>query len=187
MVRARSQHPRGLPAVRRLGRSARRFLRALDHPGAELSILVVGDRAMRRINRQWRGVDRATDVLSFPAAPQPGDAAGLGDLVISLDTARRRARLDERPLAAELDRYLAHGLLHLLGFDHERPGQARRMAAREEELLRGEGMVAQAQSGGDRGRSPLLRSRRSRRPPAPAGDAPKAQPPRSGSRSRSRS
>ena len=147
MVRVRSEHPRGGAAAKRLGLRARRFLAALGRPRAELSILVVGDAAIRRINRRWRGVDRATDVLSFPTAPPPprarGAAAGglLGDVVISLDTASRRTRAAARPLPAELDRYLAHGLLHLLGFDHQGPQQAREMAAREQALLREEGMV----------------------------------------------
>jgi len=140
MIRIRCGHPRGGAAARRLRRSAARFRRALDAEGAELSILLVGDAAIRRLNREWRGVDEATDVLSFPAAHLPG-ARLLGDVVLSLDTARRRARGSRRPLAAELDRYLAHGLLHLLGHDHERPAQARRMAEAERLLLAGEGMV----------------------------------------------
>jgi probable rRNA maturation factor len=148
VVRIRSEHLRGGAAARRLRLRARRFLAALGRSGADLSILLVGDGAIRRINRRWRGVDRATDVLSFPAAPvrARGGAGGpapriLGDVVISLDTARRRAGGGGRALCGELDRYLAHGLLHLLGFDHQGPRQARRMAAREEALLGGRGMV----------------------------------------------
>jgi probable rRNA maturation factor len=157
VVRVRSEHIRGGAAARRLRLRARRFLAAMGRSGADLSILLVGDRAIRRINRRWRGVDRATDVLSFPAAPIPLRARGgaalppgwtLGDVVISLDTASRRARRDGRALSAELDRYLAHGLLHLLGLDHDRPRQAREMAAREEALLRGEGMVGEALGSG---------------------------------------
>src|SRR5512147_2369256 len=112
-------------------------------PEAELSILLLGDGAMRRMNREWRAVDRPTDVISFPAAAGPGPR-GLGDVAISLDTAVRRARAEGRPWGAELDRYLAHGILHLLGFDHRRPRQARQMAAGEEALLSGEGMVGAA-------------------------------------------
>ena len=65
----------------------------------------------------------------------------LGDVVISLDTARRRAREDRRPVRDELARYLAHGLLHLLGHDHLTEPQARRMARAEAKLLGGAGMV----------------------------------------------
>lgn len=149
MVRVRTEHARGGAAAGRLRRSARRFLSALGRPGAELSILVCGDAAIRRLNREWRRIDRPTDVLSFPAAglPGAGGAALLGDLAISLDTAVRRARAEARPLARELDRYLAHGLLHLLGHDHQRPGERRAMAAAEEALLRGEGMIAGAGRG----------------------------------------
>jgi len=142
IVHARSEHPRGAAAVRRLGQRARRYLAALGCDGAELSLLVVGDAAMRRLNRAWRGKDRPTDVLSFPAA---GPGALLGDVVISLDTACRAAREEGRTIAAELDRYLAHGLLHLLGHDHERPADARRMAEAEDALVV-EGMVRAAHS-----------------------------------------
>jgi probable rRNA maturation factor len=68
----------------------------------------------------------------------------LGDVVISLDTASRVARAERRPMGDELDRYLVHGILHLLGFDHEEPGDARRMARAEDELLGADGMVAAA-------------------------------------------
>ena len=149
MVRVRTEHARGGAAASRLRRSARRFLAALGRPGAELSILICGDAAIRRLNREWRRIDRPTDVLSFPAAglPGAGGPALLGDLAISLDTAARRARAEDRPLAHELDRYLAHGLLHLLGHDHHRPRERRVMAAAEEALLRGEGMIAAAGPG----------------------------------------
>lgn len=141
-VHARASHPRGGAAARRLRARARAYLEALAVPDAELSILVVGDAAMRRLNARWRGVDRATDVLSFPRAG-PAAEALLGDVVVSLDTARRVARREGRSVGAELDRYLAHGLLHLLGHDHHRPGEARRMAEAEARLV-GEGMVAAA-------------------------------------------
>ena len=146
MVRVRSEHARGGGAARRLGRAARRFLAALGRADAEVSVLVTGDAAMRSLNRAWRGQDAATDVLSFPGAPVPGRRL-LGDVAISLDTARRRCRKEGRALGAELDRYLAHGLLHLLGHDHLRPAEARRMAAAEEALLAGQGMVGAARSG----------------------------------------
>jgi probable rRNA maturation factor len=143
IVHVRSEHARGQAAARRLRQRAHRYLEALGLEQAELSILVVGDPAIRRLNRRWRGVDRATDVLSFPAAG-PGPAALLGDVVVSIDTARRAARAAARPVAHELDRYLAHGLLHLLGHDHHRAAQAARMARAEAALLGGEGMVGAA-------------------------------------------
>ncbi len=136
-----NEHPRGAGAARWLGARARAFLRALDRREAELSVLLTTDRRLRALNRRWRDIDRATDVLSFPLSEPPGSGPLLGDVVISLDTAVRRARRDGRRVREELDRYLAHGLLHLLGFDHGRPAEARRMARREAELIRAEGLV----------------------------------------------
>lgn len=136
------EHPQGSYAARVLRGKAREFLAKLEIE-AELSILVTSDPGIRRLNREFRGIDRATDVLSFPGGEAlPGQDPYLGDLAISLDTARRRAREDGRPLSAELARYLAHGLLHLLGYDHEvSPEEARRMAAMEAALLGEEGML----------------------------------------------
>jgi probable rRNA maturation factor len=143
-VRVSNEHPRGAGAARRLGARARAFLRALQRAEAELSVLLTTDRRIRGLNRRWRDIDRPTDVLSFPLSEPPGNGPLLGDVVISLDTAVRRARRDGRRVREELDRYLAHGLLHLLGFDHRRPAEARRMARREAELIRAEGLVGQA-------------------------------------------
>lgn len=143
-VRLSSEHPRGAAAARRLRARAAAYLAALGRADAELSILLVTDRRIRSLNRDWRDKDAATDVLSFPLDEPEGVSALLGDVVISLDTAARRAREDGRPVGAELDRYLAHGLLHLLGYDHERPVDARRMAEKEAELARVEGLVGAA-------------------------------------------
>jgi probable rRNA maturation factor len=140
IVEARSAHARGAAAAVRLRERACCYLSALGREDAEVSILVVDDAYIRRLNRKWRGKDEPTDVLSFPQGA-PGAGALLGDLVISLETARRVARRDGRRIGAELDRYLAHGLLHLLGHDHERPEDARKMSMAEDALV-GEGMIA---------------------------------------------
>jgi probable rRNA maturation factor len=144
IVRLACEHRAGAASARGLRVRARAYLRALGREDAELSVLLVGDRRIRSLNREWRGEDAATDVLSFPLSEPPGGGPLLGDVVISWETAARRAREGGRPVAEELDRYLAHGILHLLGFDHERPGDARRMAAREAELARSEGLVGAA-------------------------------------------
>jgi probable rRNA maturation factor len=144
IVRLSSEHPRGAAAARRLRARAAAFLAALGREDAELSILLVTDRRIRALNRAWRARDAATDVLSFPLSEPAGAGELLGDVVISLDTATRRARSERRPVGAELDRYLAHGLLHLLGWDHERPADARAMAAKESELAEAEGLVGAA-------------------------------------------
>jgi len=131
---------RRLPTLaERVARRGRRLLAALRLSGAELSLVLVSDAVMRRLNRDWRGKDRPTDVLSFAQREGAGGAPRglLGDVVISVDTARRQAAERAAPLAHELDRLLIHGVLHLLGYDHERsPTEARRMQRRERQLAR---------------------------------------------------
>jgi len=83
--------------------------------GAEVSVLFCGDKTMRTLNRRYRGKDRATDVLAFPA----GSGGLLGDIVISLPYAARRSRRLGEPPGKEVRRLLLHGLLHLRGYDHE--------------------------------------------------------------------
>ena len=144
LILVRSDHREGASAARTLRGLARGFLASLHLSGAELSIVVTTDRRIRAASQKWRGKDEATDVLSFPAAqgPRPQERGRpLGDVVISLDTARRRARQDGRALREELARYLAHGLLHLLGHDHHDALQARKMARAEARLLGGAGLV----------------------------------------------
>jgi probable rRNA maturation factor len=123
--------------------AARQQLGALRLRG-ELSLTLVSDRRMRALNRRWRGIDEPTDVLSFP---QHGPS--VGDVVISLDTARRQAREGGWPLSAELRRLLAHGLLHCMGHDHHTKADARRMAAAERRLLGRDGMVGESLRGGN--------------------------------------
>ena len=116
-------------------------------PNCELSLMLVSDRAIRKFNREYRGIDSPTDVLSFSQIEQAGatppdprgvkNAPGtpLGDVVISIDTALRQSRVYRVTPASRLRRLLIHGYLHLLGYDHERSaGDARRMFARERAL-----------------------------------------------------
>jgi probable rRNA maturation factor len=106
---------------------------------AELSVLFVGDTAMRSLNRRYRRKDTTTDVLSFPFREGPyGDVQQkvLGDIVISVPTARRQAEENGISVSRELDQLLVHGLLHLLGYDHERGDtKARQMYQQERRLL----------------------------------------------------
>jgi probable rRNA maturation factor len=137
-------HPRPGPWPKRLAQRGRVLLQELELRDVALAVTLTTDRRIRALNRRWRKKDRATDVLSFPGGPPPPGWPGpltLGDVVLSLDTARRQAKADGRTLAGELDRYLTHGLLHLLGHDHHRPDEARRMAALEDRLLDAPGMV----------------------------------------------
>jgi probable rRNA maturation factor len=80
----------------------------------EVAVVLTGDPAMRRFNARYRGKDKPTDVLSFP-----GGEAGLGDIIISVETAARNARSLGRTLAQEMDVLVLHGFLHVLGYDHE--------------------------------------------------------------------
>lgn len=123
----------------RVTRSARRLLRALRLHDAELSVLLCSDAVIHALNREWRGRDRPTDVLSFAQSEGEGarPAGLLGDVVISVDTARRQAAERGATLGRETDRLLVHGVLHLLGYDHEvSPAEARRMQRRERALDR---------------------------------------------------
>lgn len=139
------KHPGGRRHGVRLKAQALELLRALKQSGTELSIALVTDLQIQRLNKKWRQKNTPTDVLSFPADALPPGTPGLqplGDVIISLDTARRQAREYARPLAEELSRYLAHGVLHLLGHDHLTPGDARKMARLEDLLLGRPGMVS---------------------------------------------
>jgi probable rRNA maturation factor len=117
------------------------LLENLNLPDAELSVLFIGARAMRTLNRQYRGKDSATDVLSFSLREgrfgrvQPNM---LGDIVIAVPVARQQAVDADLTLQQELERLLVHGLLHLVGYDHERgAADARIMRMKERSLLTG--------------------------------------------------
>ena len=91
--------------------------RGRRRPHDEVSVLFCADRRMRALNRRYRGKDRSTDVLAFPAGDTGADF--LGDIVISVPYAAREARKRREPPTVEIDRLLVHGLLHLMGYDHE--------------------------------------------------------------------
>jgi probable rRNA maturation factor len=109
---------------RRLRVSPARLRRVLGgaaealHVRGEVSLVLAGDGLLRRLNRDYRGKDRPTDVLSFPGGGGGGEE-GLGDVVISVETAERNARALGRTLPQELDVLALHGFLHVLGYDHE--------------------------------------------------------------------
>jgi len=103
---------------------AQRILNDLDRPDTELSILVTGDDEIRELNRQYRGLDRPTDVLAFPQLHSDNSIGNaghdlLGDVVISRQRAEVQAREQGVQFDIEMRRLLAHGILHLLGYDHE--------------------------------------------------------------------
>jgi len=137
-IRIKNNQRKKRLALPRLRKQLATLLQSFGIPEAELSILFTGDRAMRSLNLRYRGIDRTTDVLSFPQREgQFSDLRPdiLGDIVISLPTAVRQARERNHSLGSEIERLLVHGLLHLLGYDHERgPADARRMRRKEVRL-----------------------------------------------------
>jgi probable rRNA maturation factor len=143
--------------MKQLRGMAEHILAAMHVENAELSILLVSDRRIRDLNRRYRKKDAATDVLAFPLDAESGVLPGrlrrragnslrkpaarppwlLGDVVISLATARRQAQNFGHGLHQEVLRLLVHGVLHLLGYDHERgPRKAAHMAREERRVLR---------------------------------------------------
>jgi probable rRNA maturation factor len=111
-----------------LGRAAR---------GAQISVLLVGPRASRSLNARYRRRDKPTNVLSFPAGAEARQHGGLlGDLVICPSVLAAEARAQGKRLAAHWAHLVVHGVLHLMGFDHQRDADARRMERREIRVLR---------------------------------------------------
>jgi probable rRNA maturation factor len=134
-------------------RRAEKMLEHLGLEGVELSVGLVNDAAIHELNRSFRHKDKPTDVLAFPmldvlpktpgrrgtrgAAPALREVTGLlGDVIISIETAERQARENDRPLSEELTMLLAHGLLHLLGYDHQTDAEERAMNEATRDLER---------------------------------------------------
>ena len=119
----------------------RAALERLGFPRASVSLVLTDDARIRILNRDFLETDRPTDVLSFPLA-EPGDLEDpardlfLGEIYISVETARAQARAARRPLSREVAHLAIHGLLHLLGHDHATASERRRMRAVESRLLR---------------------------------------------------
>ena len=117
---------------------AEAMLEALGLPDAELSILLCDDATIRGLNHRYRKKNKATDVLAFAMqeGPEPTpNPSVLGDVVISLPTAARQAAQHDRPIIQEVTFLLAHGLLHLVGYEHQNDAEEREMSAKTGELL----------------------------------------------------
>lgn len=120
--------------------SPRARTRASVAAPASVCVRVVGSAAGRRLNRDYRGKDRPTNVLSFPASEDERRLAGLlGDVVICAPVVAREARAQRKLPEAHWAHMVVHGVLHLLGYDHGTPGEARSMERLEVEILRGFG------------------------------------------------
>lgn len=128
------QHPATAKAV--LRRAVRAAAAALSTPQAELAIVLTDDAAIRVLNRDWRGIDAATNVLSFPAKRGGGAPALLGDIVLAYETVAGEACRDGKPFAHHLAHLAVHGFLHLNGYDHERADEAEAMERLERAVLR---------------------------------------------------
>lgn len=133
---------------RELKKQVEAILNALKLPrGTEVCITFLDDDAMRELNEAYRGIKRTTDVLSFPQ--NVWDSMGfnaaiakdslrnkmLGDMVISIDTAKRHARFYGNSLEKEVRKLIVHGILHLLGYDHKKKNDAIVMRKKEKELI----------------------------------------------------
>lgn len=103
---------------------------------AELSVLLTDDAAQKALNRDWRGKDYATNVLSFPQI-EPDDAVEglLGDISLAFETLTREAAELEKPFEHHFVHLLVHGMLHILGFDHETRAEALAMEAKETDIM----------------------------------------------------
>ncbi|TPV98950.1 MAG: Endoribonuclease YbeY [Beijerinckiaceae bacterium] len=101
----------------------------------EISVVLCGNALIRELNREWRGYDAPTNVLSFPAGGDPASAPLLGDIVIAFETASREAFEAGKPLRDHVAHLLVHGFLHLIGHDHVEAAEAEAMEALERAIL----------------------------------------------------
>lgn len=169
----------GMPTNALIKKRVELMLTSLQMQKSEVSILVTDDEEIRILNREYRDTDKATDVLSF--AMQEGEGARfagdvLGDIVLSAPTAARQAREAKRPLRDEATMLLAHGLLHLLGWDHATAAEDRKMRAKTDVLcVAAGGPPLMAMGGVDQdGRSRPVRQPKKKALPAPGRRGPKA-------------
>jgi probable rRNA maturation factor len=129
---------RGLPRARAIARET--IAAAAESgglsEGGDVSLCLADDAALRALNLRWRGIDKPTNVLSFPAAAgRPGEAPMLGDIALAYETLAREAEDLGAPLADHYRHLLVHGFLHLIGYDHETDAEAERMEALEAKIL----------------------------------------------------
>lgn len=116
----------------------------VESGAAEISILLAGDDLMRELNRRYRGIDAATNVLAFEdgtPAPVPGGARLLGDVAVAFETTRREAEAGGLDITRHLAHLVVHGVLHLLGYDHETKVDAKLMERLEAAILAGLGIA----------------------------------------------
>ncbi|OIO32885.1 MAG: rRNA maturation RNase YbeY [Candidatus Omnitrophica bacterium CG1_02_40_15] len=116
---------------------ARHALKAMAEDDAELSLVLVNDMYIRNLNWKYRQKDFATDVLAFPMRDSRRLSGSiLGDVVISVETAKREAKKRKKNFQEEFNLYFVHGILHLLGYGDEKPRARKKMKAKEQEILK---------------------------------------------------
>jgi len=130
-----SQKPRGdaQPPPQQTVREAIAAAAKAAPAEGEVSVLLTDDAAIQELNRTWRGIDKPTNVLSFPAAEKAGEL--LGDIVIAYETLHAESAAEGKPFLHHLAHLAVHGFLHLLGYDHATDSQAAAMEGLEREVL----------------------------------------------------
>ena len=131
--------PEAEPLTHRAIEAAAEFAGA-DTGDAELAVMLTDDIGIRTLNSNWRGIDKPTNVLSFPALQPAGDVPDdmprmLGDIAIAYETTRREADEENKPFDHHLSHLAVHGFLHLIGYDHENDDDAEVMEGMEREIL----------------------------------------------------
>jgi probable rRNA maturation factor len=124
-------------AVQRAIAAAAAFVE-LPADETEVAVMLTDDARIRELNREWRGQDKATNVLSFPAAQPPGESSQplmLGDIAIAFETTRNEAETEGKPFQNHLSHLAIHGFLHLLGYDHLDDDEAEEMEGLERDIL----------------------------------------------------
>lgn len=130
--------PQAENVVRRAITSAATSEVAIGHRKAELSVMLCDDKTIADLNARWRGQEKPTNVLSFPAPPQgaaPGENISLGDIAIAYETLTREADEHGKSVTDHLSHLVIHGFLHLLGYDHLMNDEAERMERLERDIL----------------------------------------------------
>ena len=124
-------------AIHRAIATAAEFVTA-DVAETELAVMLTDDAGIRTLNHDWRGIDKPTNVLSFPAIARPGSVSqprALGDIAIAYETTRHEAETENKPFGHHLSHLAVHGFLHLIGYDHETDDDADTMEQLERDIL----------------------------------------------------
>ncbi len=132
---------KAVPELRKRARAA--IMASLEDHDVSLSVLFTDDAAMRALNARWRGQDKSTNVLSFPSAQThqiSGEPRQLGDIALAYGVVASEAAAQSKPVHQHAAHLLVHGVMHLLGYDHETDHQAHAMEAREIAILKSLGI-----------------------------------------------